>query len=763
MRGAPRRTQKPVGLPADRASVSAMLLSRPLQLLLALAATAVAAPRAAAQGAAMPALRAEPFVGVQVDPGMTPGAIWARGPAWKACFDSREVRFVPVFGAANPRSHRFAMRLSAAGGPISPSSVGTTVSYARAGVVERYECGPAGLEQSFVVGDRASAHASGVVLELDTDLEFAGRRDGLGLVFVAPGFGEVRYGMATAIDADGRRVEFAPRFDAGRITLAVPPGFLASARFPLTIDPLISTFAISTTSFDDTAPDVAYDATTDTWLVVYRELASGSDGDVKVRRFDGNGTQLEVSYAEATGADAASPKVANNGDADQFLIVWPQADGLFSGSIRARSHAAGSSSFGVAVEIVAGAQPGRVPGGPVVGGSSVAGADRYLVAWIMFRTTPTPTSLVQSCTVSTAGALGTTRTLASSASPSDLAINRTARDAANWLVAWTHRALSAFAPGDIRAVVLNGSGAIALGETELEGQVGDDVRPAVAGDGNEFLVLWEQEQGALSDNYDIRAAIVRQNAAGVFARVGNTVNLSNAEPGVNTALNQTDASIDFDGVRYAYAYSESGTTVRPFGATLLVVGNVIDHQAGHEALTGTGANCSSTNLASRGGAGGPAGTFLAVWQQIASNGSGLRNVFGAFYEARASSGGISFLTASCRVRSANPSLLVSPAPSIGLPMSVDLLAVQGTPLLLVGTQQAPIPLCSTITGNCQLLVSPISSIAGSRFTALVPAETGLLGARLAFQGLDLGSGNACPSNLFGLAFATSDAAIVTLQ
>lgn len=740
-----------------------MILARPVQLFPALLATALAASSAAAQQSAVPALRPEPFVGVQVDPGMAPAAIWARGPDWKASFDGREVRFIPIFGAANPRHPRFAMRLLADDAPAGPTAAGTTVSYAHDGVLERYECRPAGLEQSFVVLDRASPHASRVVLELDTDLEFAGRRDGLGLVFTAPGFGEIRYGMATAIDADGRRVEFAPRFDAGRITLAVPPGFLASARFPLTIDPLISTFAISTTSFDDTAPDVAYDASTDTWLVAYRELASGSDGDVKVRRFDGDGTQLEVSYAEATSADAAAPKVANNGDADQFLIVWPQADGLFSGSIRARSHAAGSNSFGVAVEIVAGAQPGRVPGGPVVGGTSVPGADRYLVAWIMFRTTPTPTSLVQSCTVSTAGALGTTRTLASSAFPENLAINRTARRAANWLVAWTHRALTAFAPGDIRGAVLNGSGTIALGETELEGQVGDDFRPAVAGGGDEFLVLWEQEQGALSGNYDIRAAIVRQNAAGVFARIGNTVNLSNAEPGVNTALDQTDASIDFDGVRYAYAYSESGTTVRPFGATLLVLGNVIDHQSGHEALTGTGANCSSTNLASQGGAGGPAGTFLAVWQQIASNGSGLRNVFGAFYEARASSGGISFLTATCRVRSANPALLVSPAPSIGLPMSVDLLAVQGTPLLLVGTQQAPLPLCSTITGNCQLLVSPITSIAGSRFAALVPADTGLLGARLAFQGLDLGGNNACPSNLFGLAFATSDAAIVTLQ
>src|SRR5207248_10265608 len=86
-----------------------------------------------------------------------------------------------------------------------------------------------------------------------------------GLAF-AHDLGRVDYGAATAVDADGRRFALTTTWTTGAIELRLDQASVASARFPIVVDPIVSTFAVDATFTDDFAPDTAYEAGSDTYL-----------------------------------------------------------------------------------------------------------------------------------------------------------------------------------------------------------------------------------------------------------------------------------------------------------------------------------------------------------------------------------------------------------------------------------------------------------------------------------------------------------------
>jgi hypothetical protein len=74
-------------------------------------------------------------------------------------------------------------------------------------------------------------------------------------------------------------------------------------------------------------------------------------------------------------------------------------------------------------------------------------------------------------------------------------------------------------------------------------------------------------------------------------------------------------------------------------------------------------------------------------------------------------------------------------------------------------------LCTgTFTGTCRLGVQlPLLLLAvGNQFSVAVPPQPGLVGARLALQGLDFGA-TSCPASLLGFAFAVTDTVLMTVR
>src|SRR6185369_14818878 len=156
----------------------------------------------------------------------------------------------PFFGPDAPRDFRltFAIDSVSVGGigvafesraPAIRS--GDEVRFERGGLTELYQLAPASMEQQFVFRDLPRDGELRIRIGVTGDFEPRECSDALEF---AASLGSVRYGRATAIDAWGAVVSAPTQLVDSGIEITVPAAFLASARFPLTVDPVISTFTL---------------------------------------------------------------------------------------------------------------------------------------------------------------------------------------------------------------------------------------------------------------------------------------------------------------------------------------------------------------------------------------------------------------------------------------------------------------------------------------------------------------------------------------
>ncbi len=272
------------------------------------------------------------------------GAIWVRGETYKASFDAAGATYIPYLGSHAPRNFpvRFTVNAVSAGGrtlalaeAVAPRREGNRIVFDRGAVEERYECGPKGIEQVFVVGSEPGGGDLVVRMEVETDLACEGVGE-QGLVFSAYGLGGVRYGRAVVLDADGARVDAAESWDGRTIELRVPAAFVAAAPGPVTIDPLISSFCVACSPFVvNLNPDASYDETSDRFMVVYETVFSATDHDVRSIELDSTGAFIPGSVADidTTSASWTYPRIANNNAANRHLVV-AETGGLVWGRLR---------------------------------------------------------------------------------------------------------------------------------------------------------------------------------------------------------------------------------------------------------------------------------------------------------------------------------------------------------------------------------------------------------------------------------------------
>jgi hypothetical protein len=258
------------------------------------------------------------------------GALWARGESYKARFDSEGASVIPAFGSRAPRNFdlRFELEQVLVGGEpfeLAPQAdvrrSADVVTLDRGALDETYHLEVRQLEQRFTF--ESLAQRGELELRLALDSELVGALDPAGGLRFSNEWGSVHYGAAIAFDAAGRRVDVETTLEDGALTLRVPERFVAQAQLPLTIDPLITVFALDNSTSECFDADSAYNLAGDALLHVYSVLFSANDFDVAGFATNRNGVVLFGSFfwTDFTSQHWREPRVAHNAVSDRFLVI----------------------------------------------------------------------------------------------------------------------------------------------------------------------------------------------------------------------------------------------------------------------------------------------------------------------------------------------------------------------------------------------------------------------------------------------------------
>lgn len=270
------------------------------------------------------------------------GLLRASAPSYKAEFAPEGPVFVAPLGPDAPRTlpWRFELESIRVGGtPLAldlgaaPEREGWSVVYDRGAALERYDVLSQGLEQSFVLHSLPNRDGALVVRgRIATELAppAAGAHGG-GLSFRAPLGGGVEIGAVRGIDADGRVVQGGIRWDGAALELSLPADFVAGARLPLVLDPLIGS---STTVYGDADagdPDVAYDESSAQYLVVFERQWSGTDYDVYGQRVSAAGAPVGalILFETSIANLALNPSVGGINLTNAWFVAWQQGTSPF--------------------------------------------------------------------------------------------------------------------------------------------------------------------------------------------------------------------------------------------------------------------------------------------------------------------------------------------------------------------------------------------------------------------------------------------------
>jgi hypothetical protein len=339
-----------------------------------------------------------------------------------------------------------------------------------------------------------------------------------GLRYEAEGMGGVSIGAVTGIDASGRRVAGTLRGDEWHLEYVLPAEFVDRATYPLVLDPLFgSTQQVGNagTGADD-VPDVAFDAATLRYCVVWRVAVSSTSAEIRAQLVSFTGALLGGQMLLATDATPSmKPHVVNINATDRFLVGYGRTSFFVptvpSRELWCRSIEAATGSLSIALKIHG--NPGGVPTQPVtdfaMGGDSRVGvfgaAENALVA---YRRSPSGTVnyddiwLVR-VHVPAAGdptLVGSATTLvvgASSTYLSQLAITRHAGSAGRWLVAWCTNFTGVGAANvQVNGRFVDGVGNLCGSATTVVNAT-DVQDPAVAtSNGVSFAVVWRDNTTA---------------------------------------------------------------------------------------------------------------------------------------------------------------------------------------------------------------------------------------------------------------------------
>ncbi|MCC7170048.1 MAG: hypothetical protein IT459_06350 [Planctomycetes bacterium] len=675
------------------------------------------------------------------------GRLYAAGANYKMIFGPTGAEYVPLLGARAPKNSRFAFHVDGHSTAL-PLRDGNRVSFDRGTLVEIYDLGVHQVEQSFLL--RAPLGESELRVSVATDAVFAGR-DAAGLRFDAQGLATVTYGDATLIDARGDKATVATRFEQGAIRIALPDGWQNPARYPIVVDPVISTVTVDGGSDRAKNPDVAYASSVDVFQVSYTKEYSATDSDVLATRYDAcGGTALETIALDITSKNSLFPRVAFS--SPHFMTVWSN-DGqnifLDDGEIEARARVAGSTA--ASAKFVVSNLVNDYPRSAAIGGNGPGG--RFLIA---FQEQTFTSIRVVGRLVTAAGNVAGLFEIDDTDDVMDPVVSPSPNSAGRWLVAYTSTNLwDGSGRYDLHARQVNTSGAVVGSPFAIANSTFFESDPAIATDGTNFFVAFARDVS--SGTRDIFGRTV---TSGTTPTVGTLFNLTALEPSGSVNSFQSQPALSFDGVRYALAYVEGqglDTPIQIRGATFFA-SPAISFQEGHVLIQGGTTENRPVRLA---GAGfDQVGKHMVVWSQK-NLPSGDEDARGAFWSTLQASGGKTVLNTGCG-GPAEPILVSASIPALGTTCTVTAVNTHA-PLLAIGPPVL-LPACSA---SCQIGVGGTTYLQMTSPTVSIPigSSPSLLGTQFAVQVMDfLPPANATEfCNSGGQNFMTSDTLVFTVQ
>ncbi|MEM8713241.1 MAG: hypothetical protein AAGG01_20035, partial [Planctomycetota bacterium] len=241
-----------------------------------------------------------------------------------------------------------------------------------------------GVEQTFVF-DALPTHGD-LVVQVDVQTEMAVSETAEAIRFHCAGpdgadLGGVTYGRAFVLDAAGRRQAIERTWTGGSIQLHVPAAFLASAVFPVTIDPPVNSFISMAGAPDDSSPDLCFAGGNNLYWSVFEDYVNATAIDIYAISFDDTGDIVDFITVATSTEGWTAPKIAYHAGSDRCLVVGSAIDSGGLGSIRGRLiDCAAGTVLGSTFQI---STLGALKAHPDVGGNNFDSltSSHFLVAW----------------------------------------------------------------------------------------------------------------------------------------------------------------------------------------------------------------------------------------------------------------------------------------------------------------------------------------------------------------------------------------------
>jgi len=489
------------------------------------------------------------------------GTTWVRARTYKASFDAEGATYIPFLGSQAPRNFPVRVELDSAtiGGTTialetrGVSHDGTSIAIDRGAIREVWHMGLDSAEQTFELATRPATQGA-LELRLALETELTIRADAAGFVLDGA-HGGVRIGRATAIDADGRRLDLTTRLDGATLAIDVPAEFASHARYPLVVDPMFSTNALEGFTNECSVPDVANAGTSGYYAAVYEYAYSATDADLyTVDLYYGHLVAGSGTWVDSSTALWQLPSIAHNALHDTFLTVAQvRATPSSAKEIRCRARYAGTGTqFGQT--LIQSAILGSCFYADVGGDPALVGPTYFLTAWT--RSFAANDWDVHARLIDWNGApVGGTIFLDNSSAfdwyPSVSKTNgRPPYDTQNWNIVWMRNTTSSNL--DIRGAQVRWDGNLTTPTFTVDATPLSETYPSAsspldaASGARPWMVAFERNYG----DTDIQAKVL------VGTTVVSETNLSATE---NAALleNQIRPSVDSNGQRFVVAYSES--------------------------------------------------------------------------------------------------------------------------------------------------------------------------------------------------------------
>lgn len=313
--------------------------------------------------------------------------------------------------------------------------------------------------------------------------------------------------------------------------------------------------AVSTAAGDQLYAAVAWNGSN--FLVAWTDNRSGASSDIYASRVSSAGVVLDASGIAVSTAAGGQHRVKVASDGSNFLAAWADFRAGASDIYASRVSGAGTvlDASGIAVSTVANSQAA-----PAVAWNG----SNFLVVWQDSRSGTT--SDIYASRVSGAGAILDGSGIAVSTAANQQSSPVVAWNGSNFLVAWEdYRSGGSF---DVYASRVSGAGVVLdASGVAVSTVAGDQYSPAVASDGSNFLVAWQDIRSGSS--YDIYASRV-SGAGAVLDGTGVVVSAA--------ANGQGFPAVAWNGSNYLVAWHDfrSGAFYDIYASRFSSAGAVVD-------------------------------------------------------------------------------------------------------------------------------------------------------------------------------------------